>query len=240
MISERDLLTLWEIGLTKPLIERSLLLVSLSHPAHDLSQIAAMPIGERDTHLLGIREEMFGAILNNTTNCPQCKQKVEWEMTVDDLKVLPRSVNQLDNSLEYDGNLIKFRLPNSTDLMEVMALGKGTSQEDALLRKCIEPDSLPAPLYHEMPEALKNALIQKMEACDPQSDITMAISCPECGHIWDMTFDIMSYLWAEIDDWATNLIQDVYLLAKNFGWSENDILEMGSFRRRLYINMLYA
>jgi hypothetical protein len=165
---------------------------------------------------------------------------MDWEMTVDTLRVLPSPDNQLYNSLEYDGNLIKFRLPNSTDLMEVMALGRGTSQEDALLRKCIEPDSLPAPLYHEMPEALKNALIQKMEACDPQSDITMAISCPECGHIWDMTFDIMSYLWAEIDDWATNLVQDVYLLAKNFGWSENDILEMGSFRRSLYIKMLYA
>lgn len=240
MISERDLLTFWEVGLTKPLIERSLLLVSLSHTAHDLSQIAAMPIGERDAHLLELREELFGPVLNNTTNCPQCKQKMEWEMTVDELKVLPSPAIQLDNSLEYDGNLIRFRLPNSTDIMEVTALGKGISKEEALLRKCIEQGSLPPPLSHEMPEALKYALVHKMEACDPQSDITMAISCPECGYTWNMTFDIMSYLWAEIDEWATNLIQDVYVLAKNFGWSENDILEMGSFRRNLYINMLNA
>jgi hypothetical protein len=239
MISERDLLTVWEIGLTKPLIERSLLLVSLWHPDLDISQIAAMPIGERDARLLEIREELFGSVLNNATNCPQCKQKVEWEMPIDVLWVLP-SPDNLDNSLEFDGTLIKFRVPNSADIMEILALEKGISKEEALLSRCIELGSLPLPLSHEMPEALKNALLQKMEACDPQSDITMAISCPECGHNWDMTFDIMTYLWAEINDWATNLIQDVYLLAKNFCWSENDILGMGSFRRSLYVNMLVA
>jgi ssDNA-binding Zn-finger/Zn-ribbon topoisomerase 1 len=240
MMSERELFFFLEVGLALPLIERSLLLVSLSHPAYDFSQIAVMPIGERDAHLFAIREKWFGTIFINTANCPKCKQKMEWEMTVDDVKVLPNPANQMDNSLEYDGNLIKFRLPNSNDIMEVMALEEGISKEDVLLSKCIEPESLPVP-FQEMPLALKNALLQKMEACDPQSDVTLAISCPECGH--KLGHELRHHevtCGPSIDDWATNMVQDVYLLAKNFGWSENDILEMGSFRRSLYINMLYA
>lgn len=242
MISERDLLAFWEIGLGKPLIERSLWLISLTHPAFDFSRVAAMPIGERDAHLLTIRENLFGPVFNNTADCPKCRQKVEWETTVDAIRVLPppSSMNGGLYSLEYDGNLIQFRLPNSADIMEVMALEKGISKEEVLLRRCIEPGSLPAAYSNEMPEALENVLVQEMEACDPQSDIMMAISCPECRHNWDMTFDIMSYLWAEIEDLATHLLQDIFLLAKNFGWSEKDILEMGSFRRSLYLKMLYG
>ncbi|WP_158860385.1 T4 family baseplate hub assembly chaperone [Lunatibacter salilacus] len=242
MISEHDLLDFWEIGQTKPLIERSLLLVSLWHPTYDFSQVAAMPIGERDLHLLEIRKNLFGDILNNTAHCPECKQKLEWEMTIDAIRtVSPQNVDiQKGQSLEYDGNLIQFRLPNSSDIMEIMALGNGTSNDEVLLRRCIEADSLPPTYSHEIPDALRNAIIEKMEASDPQADMMVAISCPECGQNWNATFDIISYLWAEIDDWANNLVQDVYLLAKNFGWSENDILEMGTFRRNLYINLLYA
>jgi hypothetical protein len=242
MILERDLLAFWESGLNKSLIERSLLLVSLSHPAYEINQIAAMPIGKRDVHLLEIREKFFGPIFESTADCPKCSQKTEWEMNIDTLMALPSSSldNQLSHSLEYNGNHIKFRLPNSTDIIEVMAPGKGISKEEELLRRCIEPDSLPSAFSHELPEDLISAIAQKIEVLDPQADMTIAISCPECGHNWEMTFDIMSYLWAELDDWATNLMHDIYLLAKNFGWSENDILEMGSFRRGLYIKMVYA
>lgn len=217
-------------------------MVSLSHPSHNLSQIAKMPIGERDARLLEIREELFGPVFNNATNCPQCKKKMEWEMTVDAIRLKPNlsPINAELYSLEYDGNLIQFRLPNTTDIMEVMALEKGVSKEEVLLKKCIAPGSLPTAYSDKMPEAFENAFAQKMEEYDPQSDIKMAILCPVCGHNWDMIFDIMSYLWSEIEDWATHLLQDIFLLAKNFGWSENDILEMGSFRRGLYLKMLYG
>lgn len=242
MISERDLLSFWEISLDKPLLERGLWLVYLANPTFDFGRVASMPIGERDAQLLAIRENLFGPVFDNTTNCPKCKQKVEWETTVDAVRMPPKpdSMNGGLHSLEYNGNHIQFRLPNSTDILEVLSLKKGISKEKVLLRRCIEPSSLPADYANELPEALENALVQKMEACDPQADIIMAILCPECGHNWDITFDIVSYLWAEIDDWATHLIQDVFGLAKNFGWSENDILEMGSFRRSLYLKMLYG
>lgn len=241
MISEQNLLAVWEAGLSKPLIEKSLLLLSAVQTANSATQIAAMPVGERDAYLLNVRQNLFGPVFYNTANCPKCSLKVEWEMTVDDLRVLPSTeVNQERIFFEYNSYQVNLRLPNSSDLMEVVTIDTKSSQEDELLRRCVDFSALPSALTLAIPDDLKMAIIQKMEEYDPQADVNFTMHCPDCSHDWDMTFDIMSYLWAEIDEWATNLIQDVYVLAKNFGWSENDILEMGSFRRNLYINMLNA
>lgn len=241
MISDHDLLAVWEAGLGKPMIERSLLLLSSVEPAYSLSQFAAMSIGERDACLLEVRGNLFGQIFYNTTNCPACSQKVEWEMTVADLWILPpATVNRKCIELEYEGHRFNIKLPNSVDLMEVMAIGERAVQEDELLKKCVDFSALPPALSLPIPDDLKMAIIQKMEECDPQADLHFDMHCPECDHDWGMCFDIMSYLWIELNDWATGLLQDVYLLAKNFGWSERDILEMGQFRRNLYINMLLA
>lgn len=201
-----------------------------------------MPIGERDACLLDIREKLFGPVFLNTTNCPECGQKMEWEMPVESIKLQPAGTGREQKPIElgYNGYQVSFRLPNSTDILEIMALGDSGFHEEALLKKCIDVSTLPTPLSEDLPEDLKSAILQKMEEHDPQADITMKIQCPECGHNWDVTFDIMQYLWAEIDDWAVRLVQDIYLLASNFGWPEKDILDMSRFRRNLYINMIYA
>jgi len=53
-----------------------------------------------------------------------------------------------------------------------------------------------------------------------------------------MTFDILTYLWSEIEDWAQRLLLEVHTLALAYGWSERDILAMSPRRRRLYLEMV--
>jgi hypothetical protein len=55
-----------------------------------------------------------------------------------------------------------------------------------------------------------------------------------------MVFDVVSYLWGEIEDWAERLLRDVHSLAAAYGWSERDIVGMSALRRRLYLELANA
>lgn len=241
-LTDRDLLAAWDTGINLSLIERSLLLLSKVFPDRSLNEIGCLTIGERDACLLNIREQLFGSELNNVANCPNCSQKIEWKTSIDTLRLKGSNViwNKEPIKMAYHGLQISFRIPNSKDILEIMEMENPEFRQSELLNKCLSYSSFPSPTTEPWPDGLQEAIIRKMEECDPQADISMKIVCPDCGHHWHMFFDIMRYLWSEIDDWAIKLIQDIYLLALNFGWSEHDILSLSRFRRNLYINMIYA
>jgi hypothetical protein len=83
-------------------------------------------------------------------------------------------------------------------------------------------------------------LADDMRQRDPGAEVRMALSCPICGHAWSATFDIVSYLWSEIEDWAQRLLADVCVLATACGWSERDILGLSPTRRQIYLDMVQA
>ena len=92
----------------------------------------------------------------------------------------------------------------------------------------------------KLPDNVFNALEEQIEKEDSQADIRMLLSCPNCSNQWEVNFDILSYLWAEIDNWAKNILQEVALMARYFGWSERDVLSMSPKRRQMYLEMLVS
>ena len=38
------------------------------------------------------------------------------------------------------------------------------------------------------------------------------MACPACGHGWQARFDVVSFLWSEIDAWAGRMLRDVHTL----------------------------
>ncbi|MEW5959315.1 MAG: phage baseplate protein, partial [Chloroflexota bacterium] len=54
------LLDVWERGLTRSPIQRALLLLAAAWPELEPDQPAALSIGQRDTLLLALREQLFG------------------------------------------------------------------------------------------------------------------------------------------------------------------------------------
>ena len=234
------MLHIWELGLNKSPIEKSLLLLAYAYPEYNLQEIAAFSIGDRDARLLNIREKLFGQVLQNSAVCPQCGQKIEWETALDSLRLqeIRETGGNKRIDLTFGEHQISFRLPNSADILHLMTDDGSDIQANALMGRCII--NTPSQFKHveNFPEDLKDTIVQKMEESDPQADVVMNISCPECRHSWNMVFDIMHYLWLEINECVIKLIQDIYLLAGNFGWAENDILDMSRFRRNMYINMI--
>ena len=63
---------------------------------------------------------------------------------------------------------------------------------------------------------------RRMAECDPQADVVMAVTCPSCAQQWSESFDIVSFLWTELDAWASRVLDDVHHLAVAFDRSAED------------------
>ncbi len=237
-----DMLTVWEQGLNQPLLQRALILLSTAFPNRDIDCLAKLSIGQRDQHLLQLRARLFGQKLVNTSVCPECAERIEWENSVADFLMLSDensgSVSQFD--LDLDDFTIRFRLPNSLDIANVINCDDTTKANESLLVRCIQAAECSGEDYaiEKLPEHIVQAISQRIESLEPQAEILINLHCPECSHNWGVLFDIASFLWAEINDWAERTLQMIHKLARGYGWSEQEILNLSPVRQQLYIGML--
>ena len=230
------LLRIWETQTTAHPIRRALALLAAVWPERSAEDWARVSLGERDSYLLALRERWFGESLQTTADCPRCGERLESNFTTSDIRVpLPSDTECLQ--WREAGYEVQFRAPRSEDLLAVC----GTRAEDAarqLLQRCILTVRSGTEMSRELPPQLAPILMQQMAQADPGAEIAIALSCPACDHAFTRVFDIIGYLWGELDDWAQALLTDVLLLARSLGWSERDILALSPARRRFYLDLV--
>jgi hypothetical protein len=240
-LTATELLEVWEYSLNQTLLQKTLHLLSLACPDIDSDSIAKLSIGERDSRLLLFREWMFGSRLSNVADCPRCSERSEWEINIGDIR-LQSSHNQISSkefTFEVDDFRIRFRLPNSVDISEVIVNSAEETDPLTLLSRCILEAHCKDKAFSvdNLPDHVLKALNHRMEEEDPQADIKMTLTCPYCSHKWDAQFDIASYLWTEIDNWAERTLLSIHKLAKAYGWSEQNILNISPVRRQFYLRL---
>lgn len=241
-LTATELLDVWEKNLSKSLIEKSIQLLSIACSVSDLKLLTHLSIGERDTRLFLLRKWMFGNRLINLANCPQCAESMEWEMNTEDF--LMKEVKTLRSPQKFDlkveGYKLQFRLPNSDDLIKVISDKEYQNNPNKILEDCILKAKRNGQNCNKtkFPETVLKTLDERINKEDPQANIDILLDCQACNHKWEVPFDIISYLWIEIDNWAKHILQEVYTLSQAFNWSEKDILEMSPLRRRMYLQML--
>ena len=236
-----ELLSVWENGLRQGPIDHALGLLEAVYPEQSAEALAELSIGERDAHLLRVREVLFGPRITSTTQCPRCSERLEWESEVAELCVKEGRISNQELCVEAEAYRLTFRLPNSRDLA-ALSDGKDRSNDrrTRLLERCLKEASTPegeALRFEQLPEAALQAMIHEMDRADPQSNLLISLTCPACGHCWEALFDIVSFLWAEINNWAERTLRTVHLLARAYGWREADILAMSPTRRQIYLEM---
>jgi hypothetical protein len=234
-LNSSELLDLWQDGSTLLPVARSLQLIGSACDAPSIADMARLSIGERDLRLLQLREWLFGTRLRNIVNCPVCMALSEWEGDTATLRLQQPRPDDADRRYAYEteGYRLAYRLPNSEDLYQA-------KDEAAVLTACIlsvESDQGHCPPA-ECPGSVLEKLAEQIERQDPQADIRFTVHCPACAHSWETVFDIGTYLWAEIDNWARRTLEEIYTLAFYFGWSEEAILSMSPKRRSLYIQLI--
>jgi hypothetical protein len=239
-----QILDTWEFGLAHGPTARSVALSGLIEPEALPEQLAQLPIGDRDTRLIDLREWAFGSDLSAVVSCPSCSTELEFNFSIDDIRGSRHTRSEAPardgvfelRTAEAD---VRFRLPNSADVSAAVATASMEDAERSLLRACVVQATHRGTQVDpaDLPEDLLAALQEQMAARDPQADVRLAVSCPECGRNWESLFDIGTFLWEEMDQWSRRLLIDVASLASAFGWAEEDILKLSPWRRQAYVEL---
>jgi hypothetical protein len=240
--SDEELLRVWEENLRSHPVRRALLALVAAAPERGWEGWARAPIGERDRALLELYERLFGSELRTTAACPQCGERLESEFSANEIR---SASGPAEPSLHLHdrGFDIEYRLPTSEDLLHIAAeRSERTSDVEVLLRRCVSyvrqgETALDA---SSLPDDVIERITDGMAKHDPDADVRIALECPVCMHAWDLQFDIVSYFWSELDDWAQHTLSDVHALASAYGWTERTILALSPMRRRIYLDMVGA
>jgi hypothetical protein len=226
----------WERGLEQSAVERGVTLLALACPSASSDELASVSVGERNRRLLALREAVFGPRMTGLAACPQCGNQLELEISASDLRVPPDDDAPLQ--LAGDDYDIRLRLPDSRDLL--LTAGQPQSAAALLLERCVvsarHHGATVSPA--DLPEAMRDSIADRLSTADPLVNIRLATICADCGHRWSPPFDVVSFLWTEVDACAVRLLRDVHVLATAYGWSEQEIVNLSPQRRRFYLRML--
>ena len=239
-LSAEELLAVWERGLTETASGRALAFLAAACPDVSSDEVAALDIGERDRWLLTLREWTFGSQLASVTHCSECEERLEWTLDVADLRGPKQQKLSGELSLDLGRYSASFRLPNSSDLAAIANCVDATDARGVLLERCVlerrcDGQEISA---GELPIEVTNAIVERMADSDPQSDMRLDLLCPACGHRWQALFDIGSFFWSEINAWAGRILTEVHVLARAYGWSEVEILNLSAWRRQHYLDLV--
>jgi hypothetical protein len=237
-ITTAAILSAWETAYGLGAAARGVVLLGLAMSHEPVERLLQFSIGQRDAALLNLRGRLFGQQLNALVACPACSEKVELNFRAEDVLV-PQPELPPNAEFEWNGGAVKWsiRLPTCGDLLAIEQVASPASRRQELLRRCVrsESDSVAGA---ELPDGDAQLISHTLAQHDPQADIRFSLECPACQHGWSSRFDIVAFLWQELDVWAQRLLADVHSLAVAYGWSEHDIVAMSPWRRQIYLGML--
>jgi hypothetical protein len=240
VLSAAELLSVWERGIGLPLVQQGLLLLAASFPETPPEDLAHLSLGQRNRCLLSLREQVFGPKLVSVAVCPSCNNELQLTFNTAEVRTRIGETTSDMLTLAVDDYEVRFRLPDSTDLLAIAGNQDIAASRALLLSRCLleARHQGQGQKVEQLPQHVVAAVMERMAQADPQADVQLHLDCPECGQNWSVAFDIVSYFWREIHSWAQRTLHDVHLLASAYGWRELDILTMSPQRRQCYLEMI--
>jgi hypothetical protein len=239
MLSEETLFRIWEAGLDRPPMARTIAILCAAGTVRTAADPAGLPIGARDVELLSLRELAFGRDVTAVAACPDCAERVEIRFRTEEVRQ-PAVAQQKPMFVESGGYIVRFHLPSSADLLSLELAGDEHEDGRRILERCVSLATLDgSPISAgSLPQALQEAVATAMAAADPQAEVNLSIECPACTRRWIEVFDIDSFFWIELQAWAARILREIHQLASAYGWSEREILALPRLRRNTYLNLI--
>jgi hypothetical protein len=216
--------------------------------AGDADAVRDLTVGDREALALHLRRLSFGDRMACVVSCPECRERLDLELSVDQLLVpaYPDARPGYETTIAEaePGYRVRFRLPTGRDQEEAGSVASGpTDSADVILARCIEdvsgvdqPGGEPrAPNLTELIAAHVPALMAEL---DPQAVLNLDMRCPSCGHDFVVPFSPSAFLVREVVERSQRLIAEVHALAMTYHWSESAILRLPSRRRQAYLDLL--
>lgn len=231
-----DLLSLWECCRGQaPGYQALALLSGCAGVAPESAK--SLSVGARDRALIAARKNLFGPRLDSCINCPECDALLELTQDLDELATEEPKFSQ--GTIQSGSVRVQWRLPTAGDMAEITRSTSVVAARYELIRRCLVSIAVDGRMHDpdEWPDEILAVVEREIRQADPASDLTLALVCPGCRHRWEATFDVVSLLWAELNELCERLLSDVHRLATAYGWRESDILTMSAMRRAVYLEM---
>jgi hypothetical protein len=226
------LLLCWERGRRRHVLDRALLLHAAAAPGENPDTLADRDVGERNAALLRLHGALFGDALGSCLDCPACGESLEFSLSA---QALLGGAPGRATHVSVDG--VQVRMPTTRDLASVAGERDETAAAQKLFDRLIDHDAAIEPARVAL---LVERLGRALDEADPCLDVSIDLTCPACAHAWNAPFDIVNYLWEEIDVRARRLLDEVHVLASAYGWTESEILRLTDTRRAAYIERALA
>jgi hypothetical protein len=236
-----DVLRVWELGHHRSPVDQAVGVLSAVFPLRTADELRRLSLGQRNAHLLAVRESLFGSELEAYSECANCGKPLEFSLSSAALRGdLPGDDSYAEFDLATQGFAVRFRPLNSFDLVAASACETVEAGRQLLVKRCVlgAQGEQAAVAADELPAAVVALLASRLAECDPQAEVLIDLACPACDFRWELPFDIASFLYAEIRVQARRLLREVHALARGYAWSESDILALSAQRRRYYLEML--
>lgn len=241
-LRREDLLAIWDEGEGRHGVDKALVMLKRAYPETDWPALASLPLGERDARLIDLREQLVGDQMAMTLRCPSCSQAMALTASTDELRDRNFQLDSHRGRLQMDEFEIEYRLPSSLDLARAAQAGDLAAVRADIIRRCVASvrQAGVSTSTEALPESVIDALATALDEADPRAVLGFPMDCPHCGHEWTAWLDVVSFVWIELVQHAKDLLDDVVDLARAFGWSEEQILEMSEERRAYYLERLNA
>jgi hypothetical protein len=235
-LSAAATIDLWEAAEQLPPLERALALASAAPSTPGADELAKLPLGRRDARLLELHGAVAGPLLEATAPCPACGEEVEFSVDVDTL-LDEGNAAMPPAPIEADGYLVEWRPLDSDDVAAAAAGADAAAAEATLLSRCVTAahgadGDVEATA---VPPSVREALSKALAAADPLAEVLVDIGCVACGATFVADLDVGTLVWDEIRRRAERLLYEVDILARAYGWTEREVLELSEGRRAAYL-----
>lgn len=229
-----DILMLWERGAALHPVDRSVLLCAWARPGTPIDAVAELPLGAVTRSLLALRATSFGSRIDSHVSCEHCGQRLE--VVLETASLLDSTAPGPDDEVLVAG--MRLRAPRLSDLAVVAHAADPVVASRTLLRRCIVGSA--GDVSDEWADERVRDVEAALESLDPNGVVVLDIRCEACARSSPVQVDAAALLWDEIDLRARELLGDVHLLARTYGWSEADILRLSPPRRAAYRALIDA
>ena len=209
------------------------------------SLLLQMPVSMRIEVLLSL------ASLNDSSpftwrvhcNSPQCvddREQNEFALTLDQILAVANDTREAETEVIPLGQTeATLRRPTAADQMQWLRRHCVTDPA-ALLRSVVVRPALETLLEDAPVESLACAVDDAMESFDPLLGFHVKVVCPRCGNIKDVSPDLTGEALGRLCAAQRKAIEDVHLLAREYHWSEAEILGLPARRRQTYLDLVRA
>ena len=209
-----------------------------------------LSVVDRDLLFLYLRMLTFGTELWGITHCPQkaCHAKLDFTFDLSSLSI-PKAkqtsfVSSASALWEFGEIPFKYREPNGLDQIVIADL-MTTNPHAAwltLLSQCIiqwdQQTGITANDLIQLPAIILDQVDAIISDNMNTLDRDIAFTCAHCNRKFVKTLDIQAFFWEELRFASANFQEEVHYLAFFYHWSEQDILNLTRWKRKLYLNFI--